>query len=156
MAHTFLVSVQQIECVCQLRGVRDFSFMQQRVVCLCVYRAINMMHIVCFTWQKRGDIAGNATTWTRWSPHDLFTCVDISQRCFHMGSVGVCDRFHHLEGWVLINILIISPNASACRASSRPPFPEINMEKCGRGENALKYGSRIPSDVCFGFQKSRY
>lgn len=44
------------------------------------------------------------------------------------------DRFHHLDGEVLMNILIISLNARPCWASRHVLFLEINMEKFGCGE----------------------
>lgn len=42
-------------------------------------------------------------------------------------AAGVRDRFQHLDGSVLMNILIISLNAGACWVAARPPLPEINM-----------------------------
>ncbi len=71
---------------------------------------------------------------------DLCVCCVVSHRRFHVGAAGVCDRLHHLDGSVLMNILIISLNARACWVLSRPPFPEINMEKRGRGGKALQRG----------------
>lgn len=63
----------------------------------------------------------------------------------------MCDRFHHLDRSVLMNILIISLNARACWVSSRPPFPEINMGKFGRGGKALLQGLRFSFDAFFSF-----
>lgn len=86
---------------------------------------------------------------------DLCTCAAISHRRIHVGAAGVCDRFHHLDASVLMNILITSLNARACWVSSRPPFLEINMEKCGKGGKALRQGRRFPSDASLGAQATK-
>ncbi len=59
------------------------------------------------------------------------------------GTAGVCDRFCHLDRSVLMNILIMPERARACWVSSRPPFPEINMGKRGRGGKTLQQGRRF-------------
>lgn len=87
-------------------------------------------HIVCHRW---GQVVTARLSRARMHPR---TRGVISHRRFHVGAAGVCDRFHHLDESVLMNILIIPPNARACWVSSRPPFPEINMEERGRGGKA--------------------
>lgn len=94
-----------------------------------------------FTWHERGDIAyclsqvgpggqrrSECGTFVR-ARIDLCVGSVISRRRFHVGAAGVCDRFHHLDGSVLMNILIISRSARACWVSSSA-FPK---DKYGRG-----------------------
>lgn len=111
-----LVSIQQIGHVYQHRGVREFLFMQHRVVCLCLTMAINRTHTVYFTWHEKGDIAdivrhrqGQVAT-TRfthlWSSYFRGVYVRSQQGCG--------GGFPHLDGLVLMNILIISPIARTC------------------------------------------
>lgn len=136
--------------VYQLRGVRDFSFMQPRVVCLCVYMTINST--VYFTWHKRGEKL--RIVCHRWG-QVVFASVVIFQWRFHVGAAGVCDRFHHLDILVLMNILIISRNARACWVSSHTPLPEVNMETHGPGLNALQCGGGSPTEASFACQETR-
>lgn len=125
--------------------MRDFHlFSRGWSVCVYIWQLIQptlFIYLAQERWHRILFVTGGA----RWSPPDcvracadLCICSVISHRRFHVGAAGVCDRFHHLDGSVLMNILIISLNARACWVSSRPPFPEINMEKRGWGGKVLQ------------------
>lgn len=76
-----------------------------------------------------------------------YVCVVFYHGCVSMwAQQGVCDRFHHLDGSVLMNILTIALNAKACWESSRPPSPQINMEKALLKRDGTPAGRRPPSD----------
>lgn len=134
LASHFLI--QQIGPVYQLRGVRDFHlYSTRRSVCVCSYIWQLIQHtLFIYLARERWCIAYCLSQVGPGGhlPHCRlrgFMHGVISRRHFHVAAAGVCDRFHHLDESVLMNILIISLNARACWVSSFPPFSEINLEK---------------------------
>lgn len=132
---------------------------------MCVYTTMDLTHCL-FTWHERGDIAyclsqvgpggqrrSECGTFVR-ARIDLCVGSVISRRRFHVGAAGVCDRFHHLDGSVLMNILIISLNARACWVSSSA-FPKDKYGRALLKWESTPAGCRFPSETFFGSQATK-
>lgn len=110
--------------------------MQHRVVCLCLSMAINRTYtLFYFTWHAKGDIVnivchrrGHVVTAQVAHLCSLYLRSVCVCMCARMVTAGVWDEFRHLDRLALMNILITSSIARACRVSSRPLL-EINMEE---------------------------
>lgn len=137
------------------------SFIQQRVVRSWVHVTINptdaiyspgarevTSHIVCYRWDQ---VVIHAHTHVGFCVFSI-----ISPRQFSAGTAGVCDRFHHLDRSVLMNILITSANARACWVSSSA-FPGdkygkmwMNMESAPAGVRIHFFALRKTTSSFFG------
>lgn len=115
------------------------------MVCLCL-RGLYIYIFVIVESVYWGGMAWGilfVTGGSRWSPPRITWAP--RRRFSHPGAAGVCDGFHHLDGSVLMNILIVSSGARACWASSRSAFS--SRDKYGEVWLRRRGSGRSPSEA---------